>query len=548
MFTFDNNHIFTGYLKQVLASTPIPACRVYTQEFIRHKAQTGKEDPRVIMSTAPLGDTRPAMNICYVKDNSIAQYKSSYDGKNPTTNKCVWSVTAPNIFEDDRVDANFTKVLKSTSRNYDTATHEYLGDYLRFLRDYNGINLMSLYNCFNNKVCSNISFKVAPVYTKTTDSAGNSVQVLSEPGFEFNSFDQKYKIYAFPVKLFEKYTIAIDSPHGFEICCGFYKTKLDRSDRGMSLIKKTYFSTSQAIFSQPILYTNLDVSNWEQSTEFELSKANNKVSNFMDESAISRLDVAIREQTLTMFLKVPASCRSSITILEGDYRRFNDSIYTPQQRPVGDGVHWQYEANHYIVNCKPADRTVDINTSPFVPISKVQLLEFNTGISYPFADRLVEYLVGSAITPKDEIPDNIQRTQAVMNQNGIYFKIDGLWENKMRKLLYDQVLCAGPFELGTVPVPNMPEGPITEAIQPVTNLRNKSVVLDKREGRAPSVGHNRKSMLYDVLGYVDKDAEKFYASWKAVTQKNKDKPSHTKVVARDTIHSVNIYNELYDIK
>jgi hypothetical protein len=150
----------------------------------------------------------------------------------------------------------------------------------------------------------------------------------------------------------------------------------------------------------------------------------------------------------------------------------------------------------------------------------------NTGESYPFADRLVEYLCNSAITPMDEIADNIKRAQKVMSNNRYYFQVAGIWEDKMQKIIYDYMMNSGPI---------MPE--TTQEIKN-NEVVSKTVLKDKRHGRHPRLGHMSKSTLYDVLGYVDKDAEKLYASWML---------SENKAKIRDNIQNVDIYNGLYDI-
>jgi hypothetical protein len=43
---------------------------------------------------------------------------------------------------------------------------------------------------------------------------------------------------------------------------------------------------------------------------------------------------------------------------------------------------------------------------------------------------------------------------------------------------------------------------------------------------------------HDLLGYVDKDTEKLYASWKR---------ENGRAVVKDTIQNVDVYDGLYDI-
>ena len=67
------------------------------------------------------------------------------------------------------------------------------------------------------------------------------------------------------------------------------------------------------------------------------------------------------------------------------------------------------------------------------------------------------------------------------------------------------------------------------------------VLIDHRRGLQPRNGHKSKSTLYDILGYVDKDAEKWFSSWEL----NKD---NGKATIKDTLQNVDIYNGLYDIE
>jgi hypothetical protein len=524
MFKYNNTHIFTGYLKQLLSSFNLPACKVYTSEFADYLNTNGKEDPRVVESFNEIKNNHTAVRVPYLKGNGLYNYFGDFSGE---SDQKYWKAVPNAFWSEDSAIKSLTRSLNSPGIQYDTKTHEYLGDYLRFLRDYHDINLMSLYNCFNDKIYNNIHFTFS-----NGKINGKQLKVT------FNSQDTNYRIYAIPVKLFADYTIAIDCEQGIELFCGLYNTNLDVSAKAEELAARTYRKIHRTIFKQPFVYDKLNVKNWLNESEegkpnstFFIADTSNKTVG-IKQNLYTKWDIINREQDLRLFIKVPVACSSSITILEGDFRGFNDTLYIPEN---GNLI---YKNNHCVLNFntirKSADTAtnigdgVDLNAYKFKPISRLQLLAFNTGESYPFADRLVEYLIGSVITNMDKIPDNIMRAQKVMEDNKYYFSIDGLWESKMQNIIYDYMINSGPIDI----------------IDDNTIVDRHSGLNPGQHGLHRTIGHKSKSDLYDVLGYVDKDAEKWYASWKKVLKK--DQVTYEPVVA-SSIQSVDIYNGLYDI-
>lgn len=502
MFKYNNNHIFTGYLKQLLSSFNLPACKIYTQEFAKYLAEYGKEDPRVLESFDTINEKRLAVHINYLKNNELYNFFSTAPGLKVINGDyernseiCYWRSSSEIFYDPERTTYGLTRSLNSPGNQYDTVTHEYLGDYLRFLRDYHDINLMSLYNCFNNKICNNIYV---------------SLPITQKYKTLFNAQDPGYRIYAIPVKLFSEYTIALDCNQGIELFCGLYNTSLDVSNKALQLATKTYLKVNQTFFSKPFLFDKLSINHWPAVNDFDIENGSPQIKTDL----FTRWDITNREKDLKLFIKIPVSCKSSITILEGDYRNFNNTKYLIENNK------WFYKQNHSVLNFKSNEK-IDLNNYKFKPISKLQLLALNTGESYPFADRLVEYLTGSAITSIDELSDNIKRVQRVMAQNKNYFKIEGLWENKMQNILYDYVMNSGPIEIK--------DGELVD---------KHSGDNPKNYGYHPKLGHASKSMLFDVLGYVDKDAEKLYACWKN---------ENGATAVKDRIQSVDIYDGLYDI-
>ena len=576
MLAFNNTHIFTGYLKQILSTVNIPSCKIYTKDFAEYLQKHGKEDPRVVESFNSLNDKRTAIRVNYLKDTGIFNYFiESFDYANGTaTPLTTWKLASDAYYAPSRFTPGLTRTLHSPGTVYDKETHEYLGEFLRFLRDYYNVDLMSLYNCFNNSICNNLYYKFTTGY-KTIVTDDDSENERKEIKTEFNSTDKRYKIYAIPVKLFSSYTIALDCSQPIEMFCGFYKNIIETSDKALDFATKTYQRVNASFFKKPFLYDKLSVNWWNSSIELLKDSDTGKMP-LSDASKISRYDIITKEQDLKLFIKVPMYCRSTITIIEGDYRNYNDHKYSVS---LADGEPtWRYERNHTVLNF---EKDIDQNNSKTKLISKLQLLELNNGESYPFASRLIEYLVGSAITPIDQTPDNIKRVQAVMNKNGYYFKIPGLWEDRMQKLLYDSVVNSGPIKLydleelkksdlesiakGTghifvsnihndtvidnLPVPDKPVIKLSATNNhskylDLTYNKDSKRLLDTQQGYNATLGRSSVSTLYDVLGYVDKDTEKWYTAWGKPGKSSTIKQG----VVRDSIQNANIYGNLYDIE
>lgn len=455
MYKFNNNTIVTGYIKQLLATFNLPNYRIYTKKQRKYAEEYGTE--LNVISTIKRRDDKTYPDhmryIPYIKDSVIQYYVTNEAGEDPH-----WEADVNHVYYYNKPELNYTRNLQIKNNIYDYYTHEYLGDYLRFIRDYNNIDLMPLYNCFSDRICPSIDMEIN--------------------GSKFDSSDSNYKIYMFPVKLFQQYTIAIDATDKpVEICCGLYDKTLDCRDKLKPIYKRTYKRYNTMKFKSPVLYTLLD-------------------SDHLAKTDITAMELAQVEKNLKMFIKIPVNNKSSITVLEGNYTKHNNNIYKIKFKLDDDGqkivdttglpgsyLHsWDKITNKIVTNFANFGPDDEFN-----PITPLQLLMLNTGASYPFADRLVEYLVGNVITELDTCEDNIKRVHKVMQGNGYYFDEYGLWENKMRPILYDYI----------------------------NNHKNTTEVN------------------HDILGYVDKDVEKYYSC--------KIKTDDT--ITTYTISGVDIYDE-----
>jgi hypothetical protein len=458
MKTFNNSDLFTGYLKQLLHTFPLPKIKVYTEQHAQYAQNHRKESPEILESLES-DRSKTSKNVRYfpyIKDGEIQEYINGHWENINITNTKPTSAYKDRYYKyvyGDKI-LNYTKTLKINSNTYDYYTHEYLGDYLRFHRDFLNLNLMPLYNCFSNRACDklHLRWKIGP-------SAFDNTVV-------FDSSDSNFKIYMLPVKLFQKYTIAIDSAAPIEMCCGIYGDYQDTRAKFKNIPQYTYTRVTTSAFSQPFLYDAL-----------VYTEGDSEHTTFIDRLLASKndgqqtlIELAQNECDLKLFIKIPVSNESTIVVLEGDYRTWNDSLWNMNAKDGQgklDPTKCQKACNHSVINIEHRFTSAD----KFDLITPLQLLQLNTREQHPFADRLIEYLIGNAISNSEtEIYDNVRRAQCALetnsDQTGYRTNIPGLWNYEMNVLFYE-FMTSG-------------------------NLATKF------------------NINHDILGYVDKDVEKFY--------------------------------------
>lgn len=367
MFEYGFNNIFIGQIKQLLKSTNLPQCRVLVEgKPVRiFKGKTYIYGVHLLTANKDL----PFDKFVYNEEDFT--FNEVYD-----INKSILNITN-----------NF--IIKNNY--YDEYTHKTLGDYLRFQRDYNKLDLMSMYNCFTKEIANNLE--------------------ISSNRATFISSDQAYNIYVVPVKFWQKYLIAIDCHSSIEVIAGFYKNgnQINSIEIGGNnsyldtLYNNTYKKFNGLRFNSPVIYDKL----------FDLGSIDNETLKVWDD----------RESELKLFIKIPRSNTSSIVVLEMGDGAFNTNEFdkTIMSNETINDYEIKYGDSNYkkiitnlkkyrglLVNYGDVEKLIGDNS---IFISNQQLLEKNDQTQHPFADRLIEYLVGNVITPLDDITLNTQRIE-----------------------------------------------------------------------------------------------------------------------------------------
>ena len=283
---------------------------------------------------------------------------------------------------------------------------------------------MQMYNCFTNE--SPVNLDVSYEFNYEDDVTKYGTVTL-------DSTDKNYQIFMVPIKYNKVYTIGLDCPSVVTLFTCNYENK-DLLD-----VKYSYSATtvSGTKFDKPFL--------------FEAPKA-------------TSAEMLNMESTLKLMIKIPFDCKSSIVVLEGDFRRGCD-LYVSQKGftsksclacTYNDTTPFAYYSEYDSEGNPILDGKISY-TNYFV--SRPQLLYLNTGEKYLLADRLLEYLSRAVIDCNEDIYENVRlvqkeisRTDFISNYRTIVdsesekpvvvkYKPEqlGKWDDTMRYSLYDYI-------------------------------------------------------------------------------------------------------------
>ena len=228
-YNFYDKNIVVGYIKELLHNFNLPVCKIYTK------------------------DTKLFEGRTYIKDNNF------YKCFKLDTGGLYLDRKTPYVYNKKFI--NVTTNFNITSSEYDTKTHEYLGNYLRFIRDYYNIDLMPLYNCYSNRVLDSLYKEYS------LEDSGDSVFINTG----------KYNYYLIPVKFNKDYTIALDSCKSYNIFCAIYKNGIDNVNNNQQIVKIMYFFIFKTENNTASIIKEIAPNSSTAEILFDVDKLNNKI-------------------------------------------------------------------------------------------------------------------------------------------------------------------------------------------------------------------------------------------------------------------------------
>lgn len=284
------------------------------------------------------------------------------------------------VYSDKTETMGLTDNFISTSGYYDPETHKRLGDYLRLLRSVYKLDLMPLYNCFNNYYVDNIDLSSGSLLGQ-----GNS----------------NYSVTIVPIKFNKTYTISMNTSTDVFIKPVIYKGKL------------LQYSDMNGPRKGRFIYDDIDPKVYK----YGYMKYNRPIELRVDNSDS---DIQSLEKYLYLAIQVPVTAQTRITVIEGTAKVYNySSIY--------DAVAYSK------LSSKDMNALLSSASSLLDSTGSV----FSSTDNIPFSDRLVEYLIQHTIDSRDLTTENLQR---VVDKFGNTNKNISVWDKQLRGQLFNQYM------------------------------------------------------------------------------------------------------------
>ena len=342
MLEFNSRNIISGYIKQLLSSIYLPSCKLFNSE---------KELKEYITSPTQTTSILPSYNEDLVV--IIRNYKPNEDWFVKV--KQDLSTTPFMRYRYNHFYLNLSKEIKVDNDLYDSYTHRYLGEYLRFIRDYFDLNLMSMYNCFDNtiEIKDNKKYFIIPI----------------KYGKEYSLFSSKNAITYYIDTNYSEGNLKLDNPQN-----------------------KSKNTSAACIYFEDIHPEPVKI----EDTGKPLQE--NKFTN------------VFRENNLRLIIETDITDDFPIVVLEGNYSNYKSYFSNVQFNYEKDDTTGKYLYENDWIDKSGESHCgystifkANINDSNFQLINQLKLSTDN----YPISDRLIEYLFGNVITHLDPISKNI---------------------------------------------------------------------------------------------------------------------------------------------
>ena len=419
---FYKDTIESKFIKNLIYNTPIPRMQTVSYGDILYENGIYLFGQKVIRCTKTgILSQGDAVNV-------LCNVFFDEETGNPKYGVAEYDYLAP--YSPARKYPKLNENYKSKYNYYDSDTHRYLGDFLRAYRDVYGVNLMPFYNCFTDN-------QVTGVYL---DGSYDTVKGEYD-GSVIEEDNRTYKIYAVPIKFGKVYTVAVDcndlsykpsirNTLGEVTIIGTngqrYVISNSLKEQGKYHIR-TSFTKPFSVYFEP------------ESKESTITCANDIFCGYDPENprdlticgefngtVLRSEDIVGMSNYLNLLIQVPVNNKSSIVVLEGDFTgNGNIKIFNKEFLNISETDDETGSVYGPIYN----------NSLDELLVSELSLLKANSGVSYAFSDRLIEYLLLNAICSSEEITENVIKVQDIF---GSYEgRSDGVYSNYLRCLLFE---------------------------------------------------------------------------------------------------------------